>query len=358
MIDGQFDRNEFKMSRAREALCFGLITALCACAPGESNKPIQTDTKLILAAYSAPREVFEQAIIPAFAERYKAETGKSISVEASYLASGAQARAVISGFEADIAVLALEGDIDKIAAAGLLSPQWRQKSGRPFVIGSLVTFAVRPGNPKQIQSYGDLARPGIEVLLPNPKTSGAAQWNGNALYGAALLGYAGVPGNDKNAADAFLKSVLNNVLILDKGARESMITFEKGIGDVAITYESEIAAGRLAGRNYDTVIPKAALLVEIPGAVIDQIAKKHGVMDEAERFIQFLHSQTAQEAFIRYGFRSIANSPGTERPIVLNPPLPAGVRLFRIGEIGGWDSLRSNLYGNGGLFERMWEARP
>lgn len=351
------------MARAALAACLGLLAAHSACAPSESKSQksqnsAPSDIKLILAAYSAPREVFEQAIIPAFREHYQAQTGKSISVEASYLASGAQARAVISGFEADMAVLALEGDIDKMASAGLLSPKWREKPGGPFVTASLVAMAVRPGNPKQIQSYGDLARPGIEVLLPNPKTSGAAMWNGNALYGAALLGYAGTPQNDKNAAEAFLKSVLNNVLILDKGARESMITFEKGIADVAVTYESEIAAGRLAGRKYDTLIPPAALLVEIPGTIIDQIAQKHGVIEPAERFIAFLHSDTAQQAFIRYGFRSLLKNPEKPGQITLNPPLPPGTRLFRVEDIGGWQSLTPALYGSGGLFERMWEAKP
>lgn len=337
-------------------LCFQF-----ACASSHSDQNANaSDTTLILAAYSAPREAFERAIIPAFAAEYRAETGKSIAVDASYLASGAQTRAILGGFEADVAVLALEGDIDKIAAAGLTSSDWREQPGGPWVAASLVVMAVRPGNPKQIQSFGDLARPGIEVLLPNPKTSGAAMWNGNALYGAAWLGYTGAEPNSKEAASSFLKDVLNNVLILDKGARESMITFEKEIGDVAVTYESEVTAGRLAGRRYDMLIPPATLLVEIPGTVIDRIAQKHGVMDQARRFLRFLRSETAQQALIRYGFRSMRGGghPSGSGEINLDPALPPGTRLFCVGDIGGWKTLRSELYGNDGLFERMWEAKP
>lgn len=304
----------------------------------------------MLAAYSASREVFEREIIPAFTAAYKARAGKRVRVESSYLASGAQARAVIGGFEADVVALALAPDVDRIAAAGLITRDWRARPHGGMFAATVVAFAVRPGNPLRIAGWPDLARPGVSVLMPNPRTSGGAMWNGAALYGAALRGHAGVPARDPAAAAGYLRAVLRNVAILDKGARESVITFEKGVGDVAVTYESEIVAGRMAGRQYDAVVPDSTILIEIPAAVVDAHADRHGTREIADAFLEFLHGPEAQRALVRYGFQSVDGPPPDTSPS-LPPP-----DLWRIQDLGGWPAVTKTLFGGEGLFTRTWEA--
>jgi sulfate transport system substrate-binding protein len=339
------------MIAARAALALAALSISIAGCSSEPAAP-PADVTLVLAAYSAPRDVMEKEILPAFSSSYQARTGKSLRVEASYLASGAQARAVIGGFAADVVLLAMSPDIGKLAGAGLVAKTWADGPERGIVASSIVAFAVRTGNPKGITSWADLARPGVSVLMPNPKTSGGAMWNVSALWGAALRGDAGFPPGDHEAAHDFLRAVLRNVAVLDKGGRESVITFEKGVGDVAITYESEIVAGRLAGRKYDEVVPPSTLLIEIPAAVVAPNAAKHGVTAEAEAFVAFLRSDTAQRAFARYGFRKPngdaaegAAAPAGERPLV----------LFRIDALGGWKSVVPTLFGPEGAFTKVWE---
>jgi sulfate transport system substrate-binding protein len=312
---------------------------------------------LVLAAYSAPRDVMEKEILPAFSSSYQARTGKSLRVEASYLASGAQARAVLGGFAADVVLLAMSPDVDKLAGAGLVAKTWADGPERGIVASSIVAFAVRTGNPKGVTSWADLARPGVSVLMPNPKTSGGAMWNVSALWGAALRGDAGFPPGDHEAAHDFLRAVLRNVAVLDKGGRESVITFEKGVGDVAITYESEIVAGRLAGRKYDEVVPASTLLIEIPAAVLAPNAAKHGVTSEAEAFVAFLRSDAAQRAFARYVFRK-PNSVGRalRRPRARAFPHRRARRL----EVRGADAVRPRRRVHEGVGARVRgvSARP
>lgn len=331
-----------------------LATALAATGAlgcSQDAKQPAADVTLVLAAYSAPREVMENEVLPAFSADWQAKTGKTLRVEASYLASGAQTRAVLGGFAADVALLAMAPDVDKLAAAGLVDKGWAQGPEHGIVASSLVAFAVRTGNPKGINTWADLARPGVSVLMPNPKTSGGAMWNISALWGAALRGDAGFPPGDIEAAHDFLKAVLKNVAVLDKGGRESVITFEKGLGDVAVTYESEIVAGRLAGRKYDEVLPPSTLLIEIPAAVVSANATKHGVSKEADAFIAFLRSDTAQRAFARYGFRK----PNGDAADTAQAGAPKSTVLFRIDALGGWKGAVTTLFGPDGAFTKTWE---
>jgi sulfate transport system substrate-binding protein len=331
----------------RRELLIGLASAaapalLPGCGGG-GDEP-KADVTLVLAAYSVPREAFERGVIPAFREQFARDTGKSIRVVASYLASGAQTRAILGGFEADVTVLSLESDLQKLVDAKVVGPGWRARTRTGTVSSTLVSFAVRPGNPKGIRSFADLARPGVEVLMPNPKTSGGAMWNVNALLGAAMRGHAGVAPNDLDAARRYLEAVLRNVLILDKGGRESMITFEKGVGDVAITYASEIATGRMMGRKYDEVIPSSTIRIDTPGAVVDASVDRRGTRPAAEAFLDFLVGETAQRAFVAYGFRA------------LDAPAPPGVDLWTIDYLGGWPRVSKEIYGAGGVFPKAWEA--
>lgn len=337
----------------RAAALGAALASLAGAGCSENAPEAQADATLVLAAYSAPREVLENEIIPAFAASFRETTGKTLRVEASYLASGAQARAVLGGFAADVVLLAMAPDVDKLANAGVVAKTWADGPERGIVASSVVAFAVRTGNPKGIRGWPDLARPGVSVLMPNPRTSGGAMWNISALWGAALRGQAGFPAGDQEATRDYLRAVLKNVAVLDKGGRESVITFEKGVGDVAVTYESEIVAGRLAGRKYDAVLPDLTLLIEIPAAVAVQNAEKHGVAREAEAFVAFLRSETAQRAFARYGFRKPdgeSAAPPDEPRGAARPPA-----LFRIAELGGWKTVVPMLFGPEGAFTKTWE---
>ena len=306
---------------------------------------------LILGAYTAPREAYGKAIIPAFQKYWKEKTGQTVEFQESYQASGAQSRAVVGGFEADIVALSLEGDVDKIAEAGLITHDWKAKPHRGIVSTSVAVIAVRQGNPKNVRDWPDLTKPGLNVLTPDPKTSGGAQWNVNAVYGAALRGFAGVPRNDPAAARQFLKNFFRNVSIMDKGARESITNYEKGVGDVAITYENEVLVGRQSGRTYDYVIPRSTILIENPIALVDKHVDEHGVRTAAEAFVNFLWEKEAQRAYAKYGLRPVNEEVAEE----VQSQYPAVEDLWRIDFLGGWGKVTKDLYGPGGIYTKAFE---
>jgi sulfate/thiosulfate transport system substrate-binding protein len=221
-----------------------------------------------------------------------------------------------------------------------------------MVSNSIVVLAFRQGNPKGIRDWPDITQPGLNVLTPDPKTSGGAQWNINAMYGAALRGHAGVPKDDKAAAEEFLKSVFHNVSIMDKGARESITNFEKGVGDVAITYENEVLVGKQGGQTYDYVIPRSTILIENPVALVDKYVDKHGVREVAEAFINFLWSEDAQRAFAKYGLRSVDPKIGEET----RAQYPAVEDLWKIDFLGGWKRVVEDIYGPQGVYTRVIEG--
>jgi sulfate transport system substrate-binding protein len=269
--------------------------------------------------------------------------------EESYLGSGAQSRAIIEGFEADVTALSLEADVTRIQQAGLITHDWQENPTNGMVSDSIVAFAVRKGNPKGIDDWADLARPGIQILTPNPKTSGGAMWNVLALYGAALRGYVeGVPANDEAATQEFLKAVLRNVTVMDKGARESITNFEKGVGDVAITYENEVLVAQMQGEDYDLVIPRSTILIENPIAVVDAHVDKHGNRAVAEAFVQFLLSKPAQEIFAQHGLRSV-DPEVAQATAAQYPPVED---LFTIDYFGGWEAATPTIFGDDGVFNR------
>ena len=326
-------------------------SALQACgggggAPGDGQK-----VTLTLAGYTTPREAYGKAIIPAFQKYWKEKTGRDVEFQESYQASGAQSRAVIGGFEADIVALSLEGDVDKITDAGLITHDWKGKPNRGMVSTSLVVIAVREGNPKGIKDWPDLARGGLNVLTPDPKTSGGAQWNINAIYGAALRGHAGVAKDDPAAAREFLKSVFRNVSIMDKGARESITNYEKGVGDVAITYENEVLVGRQGGQKYDYVIPRSTILIENPVALVDKNVDKHGTREVAEAFVNFLWEKEAQRAYAKYGLRPVDPEVAEE----VKAQYPAVEDLWKVDYLGGWGRVAKEIYGPQGVYTKMFE---
>jgi sulfate/thiosulfate-binding protein len=344
-------------SRPVSLLTMILVASLILGACGGSSGPAtpasdaagdagQKPATLILGAYTTPREAYGR-LIPLFQEQWKEQTGQDVVFEESYLGSGAQSRAIVEGFEADVTALSLEADVTRIQKAGLITHDWKDTPTKGMVSNSIVAFAVRPGNPKGIHDWADLAQPGLQILTPNPKTSGGAMWNILALYGAALRGHvAGVPAGDEAAAAGFLQAVFRNVTVMDKGARESITNFEKGVGDVAITYENEVLVAQQQGENYELVIPRSTLLIENPIAVVDAYADEHGTRALADAFVQFLLSRPAQEIFAQYGLRSVdpAVAQATEAQY---PPVED---LFTIDYFGGWEEATPKFFGDDGIF--------
>lgn len=305
--------------------------------------------KLILGAYTTPREAYGK-IIPLFKEQWKQKNGQDVTFEESYLGSGAQSRAIVEGFEADVTALSLEADITRIEKANLITHDWRKVGAKGMVSTSIVVLGVRKGNPLGIKDWADLAKPGVEILTPNPKTSGGAMWNILALYGAARRGFVeGVAQGDDAAAQAFLLAVLKNVKVMDKGARESITTYEKGVGNVIITYENEILVGQKGGQDYEMVIPRSTILIENPVAVVDSYADKHGTRQAAEAFVEFLFTRQAQEIFAEYGLRSV----DAEVAKATADRYPAVEDLFTIEEFGGWSKATPEFFGETGIYNQV-----
>ncbi len=314
--------------------------------------------ELILAAYSVPKEAYERHIIPAFQRHWKQKTGQDMRVRSSYGASGAQARAIIGGFDADVAVLSLEGDVDQISKAGLISHDWRKAPHGGMISASVVALGVRKGNPKGIKGWEDAARPGVEVLYPNPKTSGGAMWDVIAIYGAGLklaeqraMGKSVTPDTVDMQATDLLARIQRNVKVMDKSGRESVTTFERGVGDVIVTYENELLPRVKSQRPYEIIIPEETVWIENPAAVVDTYADRHNVRDLADAFVAFLHGSEAQAAFLELGFRPLDRGASASAPATR--PQPA--RLFTIADLGGWEQVSAKLFGAQGLWTRVVE---
>jgi sulfate/thiosulfate transport system substrate-binding protein len=319
-------------------------------APSNSlSLPGKKEVTLVIGAYSVAKDALAD-ILPAFKADWKAKTGQTVSFQESYDASGTQARAIVGGFEADVVLLAMEGDIDKIAQAGLLRKDWKQAPYSGMVTRSIVVLGTRTGNPLGIKGFEDLKRPGIKVLYPNPKTSGGAQWDINAIYGAGLKQSEAESGHkDAAAAKQFLADVQRNIESMDKSGRASMAAFEYGVGDVIVTYENELLARIAQGVHYDIVVPQSTILIENPAAVVDRNADRHGVRQVAEAFVEFLRAQKAQELFAKHGFRPVL----PELADKLKDQYPQPPQLFDIGYLGGWDVVRDSLYSKRGVWYQV-----
>jgi len=325
-----------------------LVFFAVACGTGGDG---QEDT-LTLAAYTTPREVYSQALIPRFQEHWRETTGRNVVFRDSYAGSGAQSRAVVGGFEADVVALSLAPDVDRIARAGLITHDWRAEAFGGMISRSVVVIAVREGNPLQIRDWDDLSRPGLKILTPDPRTSGGAMWNICALYGAALRGKVkGVPGDDPEAAANFLRQVLRNVTVMDKGARESLTNFERGIGDVALTYENEVLVARRADRSMDYVIPTSTLLIENPIAMVDVYVDRHGTRQVTEAFLDFVRSTESQLIFADFGLRPVEPTAAAQVTDRYSTPED----LWTIEYLGGWDRVIETMFAPEGLYPRLSE---
>jgi sulfate transport system substrate-binding protein len=330
-------------------LIFFILITGCSKAESHESSANNDKVKLTLAAYTTPREAYGE-IIPAFQKFWKDKTGQTVTFEESYQGSGAQSRAVAEGFEADVVAFSLEADISRLEKAGLITHDWRSKPFGGMVSTSVVALATREGNPKNIQDWADLAQPGLEILTPNPKTSGGAMWNVLAAYGAAERGHVEGFTADEAGAQDFLLALLKNVTVMDKGARESITTFEKGVGDVAITYENEVLVGQQGGQKYDLVLPASTIRIDNPVAVVDTYADKHGTREVAEAFVDFLFTKQAQEIFAKHGLRSPDPDVAKETEATY-PPIQD---LFSIDEFGGWSEATPKFFGDDGIFYKIF----
>ena len=319
-----------------------------ACEPSGASKG---DDVLTLGAYSVVREAFHDGLLPAFAKVWHAKTGHVVRFEESYNGSGAQARAIASGFDADVAVLSLESDMDALVKAGLVKEDWNAGPDRGNVTNSLVVIGYRDGNPKGLRDWPDLARPGVAVLYPDPKTSGGARWNIAAIWGAGLL--SGEGGSQKpEAARDLLARVQANVVNMDGSGRQSLATFERGTGDAVVTYENEL----LLRRKYDKApipyaTPEATLRIESPAALVETSVARHGNREVAEAFLAFLRSDQGQAILAEYGFRPV--NPQLE--VAGLPSMPA--KLFTIRDLGGWPAVKKTVFDAGGAWASTFTRR-
>jgi sulfate/thiosulfate transport system substrate-binding protein len=308
------------------------------------------DQKLLNVSYDPTRELYA-AVNQAFAAKWQAETGNSLEIRQSHGGSGKQARAVIDGLEADVVTLALAYDIDAIADAGLLAKDWQAKlPGNSTPYTSTIVFLVRKGNPKQIKDWSDLVKPDIQVITPNPKTSGGARWNFLAAWGYAL----DRNGGDEEKAKAFVKELYKHVPVLDSGARGSTVTFvERGIGDVLVAWENEafLAVKELGPEKVEIVVPPRSIVAEPPVAVVDSVVDAHGTRKLAEAYLQFLYSPEGQEIaaknFYRPRLADVAAKYAAQFP---------KLDLFTFDEkFGTWREAQKKFFNDGGLFDEIYQ---
>ena len=336
----------------RHAICIVAAAMLAAGCATRRPEPPSGPATLRFASFTATEEVYSREIIPAFEASWRESTGQEVRVEPAYGPSGAQARAILDGAEVDVAALALEADFDALVDAGLLADSWRFSDGGGVASTSLVVIAVRPGNPAGVRDWGDLARRGVTVLTPDPRTSGGGRANVIAIFGAARRGFAGVERYDDAAASEFLTAVLGNVAMPPAaGARESLTAFAAGAGDAAITYESEAATGRQTGSPMEFVVPRSTMLVENPIAVIPRHAERHGVERVAEAFVAFVKSPAAQRMLARHGFRPVDKAVADE----FAASFARIEDVWRVDELGGWRRVTERMFGIDGAYTRAFE---
>ena len=307
------------------------------------------DRVLLNVSYDPTRELYQE-FNASFIKQWQAKTGEKVAVRQSHGGSGKQARSVIDGLEADVVTLALANDINAIAEKSkLLTEDWQKKLARnstPYT--STIIFLVRKGNPKGIKDWNDLARPGVSVITPNPKTSGGAQWNYLAAWEYGKRNF----GDDR--AKEFVADIYKNVSVLDSGARGSTTTFvERGVGDVFIAWENEalLAIKEYGPGKFEMVVPSLSILAEPPVAIVDKVVDKRGTRDLAEAYLQYLYSEEGQEIaaknFYRPSNQKVSAKYGKQFPVIA---------MFRIDEaFGGWKNAHKIHFADGGTFDQIYQ---
>jgi sulfate/thiosulfate-binding protein len=302
-----------------------LAVGIAACGSSASGAD-----KINLIAYSTPQQAYEDSLEPGFKDT---SAGKDIDFSNSFGASGDQSRAVEAGQPADVVEFSLEPDMTRLVDAGIVDPNWNQNQYKGIVTNSVVTLAVRPGNPKHITSFDDLARDDVDVIDPNPATSGGARWNIMAIYGSQIN-----EGKSPAEAQAFVKQVLANTSVQDSSARDSLNTFASGKGDVLVGYENDAIQAKKDGVDLEYVIPDSTILIENP------IAVTKDAPEAAQKFVDFLYTDQGQQDFADAGYRPVVKSVFQKNASKF--PTPSG--LFTIDQFGGWSKVSDPFFGDDG----------
>ena len=310
------------------------------------------EVTLLNVSYDPTRELY-QAVNPVFAAHWKGKSGDDVKIKQSHGGSSKQARAIIDGLEADVATLGIASDIDALHEHGdLLPDNWQARlpsDSTPYT--STVVLLVKKGNPKGITDWGDLVKPGIAVITPNPKTSAGARWNFLAAWAYALK----ANGNDEAKARAWIGQLYKNVPVLDTGARGATLTFaQRGLGDVLIAWENEAhLALKEFGEQFEIVIPSLSILAQPPVAVIDKNAKKHGTEQVAEAYLKFLYTPEVQELAAQNYFRPLDATVAARHA----KDFPK-IELTTIQQFGGWKAAQPKFFGDGGVFDQIYSPKP
>ena len=319
-------------------------------ASGRAASPSAT-VEILNVSYDPTRELYRD-VNAAFAKTWKEKTGTTVTVRMSHGGSGKQARAVIDGLQADVVTLALAWDVDVLADRGLVRPGWQARlphGSTPYT--STIVFLVRAGNPKGIRDWSDLARPGVSVVTPNPKTSGGARWNYLAAWGSALKS-----GKGEREARDLVAGIFRNVSVLDTGARGSTTTFlQRGLGDVLLAWENEaqLALAETGRGGVEIVVPRSSILAEPPVTVVDAVVDRKGTRSLAEAYLLFLYSPEGQALAARHHYRP--RLPGAAAKA--GRAFPA-VATFTVDELfGGWRAAQKKHFDDGGVFDSLFATR-
>jgi sulfate/thiosulfate transport system substrate-binding protein len=315
---------------------------------------VLADTTLLNVSYDPTRELYK-AVNEAFTKDWQAKGGDKVTIEQSHGGSGKQARAVIDGLQADVVTLALQGDIDQIAKSGKIKADWQKRLGNnssPYT--STIVFLVRKGNPKAIKDWDDLTKEGVEVITPNPKTSGGARWNYLAAWAFADQKY----GHDEEKDKDFIKKLYANVPVLDTGARGSTTTFaQRDIGDVLLAWENEafLALDELGADKFDIVVPSLSIKAEPPVAVVDEVVDAKGTRKVAEAYLNFLYTPEAQKLIAHHYYRP--SDPKAADPKDLARFVD--VKLISIDDplFGGWAKAQPKHFADGGIFDQIYQPK-
>ncbi len=340
METGSWSRGTFA------ALAIGIAVGAAA---GMPARAAAGEVTLLNVSYDPTRELYD-AVNAAFARQWKAKAGQDVVVKQSHGGSGKQARAVIDGLEADVVTLALAYDVDAIAKRGLLPADWQTRlPGNAAPYTSTIVFLVRKGNPKGLRDWDDLVNPGVQVITPNPKTSGGARWNYLAAWAHALR----KKGGDEAKAREFVRALFKNVPVLDSGARGSTTTFvERGLGDVLLAWENEafLAVEQLGKGRFEIVVPRSSILAEPPVAVVAKNAERHGTQAVAQAYLEFLYGTEGQELAARNFYRP--RDPKVAARYAAKFPKLDLVTVD--GVFGGWQKAQATHFADGGVFDQIY----
>ena len=336
------------MTTRRSILSLAFAATVAAGLAGVTTAA-HADTKLLNVSYDPTRE-FYKAYNDLFTKYWKAQTGEDVTIDTSNGGSGKQARAVIDGLEADVVTLALAYDIDAIAdKAGSIDKNWQSRldhNSAPYT--STIVFLVRKGNPKGIKDWNDLIKGDVQVITPNPKTSGGARWNYLAAWAYALK----QPGGNDESAKAFVAELFKHVPVLDTGARGATTTFvQRGIGDVLLAWENEafLAQKALGPDQFEIVVPSLSIKAEPPVALVDKVVDKHGTRKVAEAYLKYLYSPEAQELVAENFYRPTDPAVAAKHKADF-PEIP----LVTIDEFGGWAKAQATHFTDGGVFDQIY----